>query len=85
MYVLIKRLCFLTVIFYHKSFVYLFLLSRKALKIDVSWSLFLFKLLKKIQDDCYLFLTLMTITSYSIKRSLVTLFIVTLVPFIIFH
>lgn len=52
--------------FYHKSFVYLFLLSRKALKIDVSWSLFLFKLLKKIQDDCYLFLTLMTITSYSI-------------------
>lgn len=85
MYVLIKRLCFLTVIFYHKSFVYLFLLSRKALKIDVSWSLFLFKLFKKIQDDCYLFLTLMTITSYSIKRSLVTLFIVTLVPFIIFH
>lgn len=85
MYVLIKRLCFLTVIFYHKSFVYLFLLSRKALKIDVSWSLFLFKLLKKIQDDCYLFLTLMTITSYSILRSLVTLFIVTLVPFIIFH
>lgn len=66
MYVLIKRLCFLTVIFYHKSFVYLFLLSRKALKIDESWSLFLFKLLKKIQDDCYLFLTLMTITSYSI-------------------
>lgn len=66
MYVLIKRLCFLTVILYHKSFVYLFLLSRKALKIDVSWSLFLFKLLKKIQDDCYLFLTLMTITSYSI-------------------
>lgn len=66
MYVLIKRLCFLTVIFYHKSFVYLFLLSRKALKIDVSWSLFLFKLFKKIKDDCYLFLTLMTITSYSI-------------------
>lgn len=53
MYVLIKRLCFLTVIFNHKSFVYLFLLSRKALKIDVSWSLFLFKLFKKIKDDCY--------------------------------
>lgn len=61
-----KKAVFSDCYFYHKSFVYLFLLSRKALKIDVSWSLFLFKLLKKIQDDCYLFLTLMTITSYSI-------------------
>lgn len=42
--VLIKGLCFLTVIFFHKSFICIFLLSRKPLKIDLSWSLFWFKL-----------------------------------------
>lgn len=42
--VLIKGLCFLTVIFFHKSFVCIFLPCRKSLKTDLSWSLFLFKL-----------------------------------------